>query len=921
MSVVRESCWVQTAEGVDTQEVPPMKKYLLAFVILLVLIGVASAALNMTEINEKILQKRTLVQSPDGGMVISPYDAIFTPPVIKEVEKLKLEPSGITVDENSKTSVDISGGSMRFKDIESGIEINTKIKVNGELLEPLEIKSEGKDVVFSDARIKEKDLIGTIKDVLPGVPKDPDEVIPSIANFTYTYLPNKIKETIVLQEDAELSFPVVLPAGYKMIKMEGTEEWKVVSATTKNTMVGLRAAQPFGYDAAGRFIEMNYTWDGNELHLNYDRYAKVVNYTEALSTKSRNLVFDYYLIEYPLTIDPTWTADGDHYSTTVGNYTVLMWNSTGSTEWTVPDGVDNIGYLLVGAGGNGGTYLGGGAGAGGMVYEAGTYITPGTVLEVTVGSGATGGVKGGNSSLGLAVAIGGGHGGEEGTRTGQFGGSGGGGHGGTITTAGSYTVGQGYAGSAGYTVGSAQGAGGGGGGANSAGGAPTDDDGGNGGLGRQNNITGNNTYYSGGGGGTGWGGNGGLANGGWGSNASYGGGGNGAPLNGGGTHATYTNYYGGGGGGGNGLAECKGYQGIVFVRYENPEAGTPPTANFGYVTYEYGTEFFDTSTGNPTAWAWIFGDEGLGDPPYNWSNASSYEQNPDHTFAEGNYSVYLNASNAAGSSIKMRNITNEVYTPSNVTMSGSNPLYPQQISFSLVDKWGRALSGVAVTATMTSSSVSNTNWLTEMFQISSAASSIDDTILSDSSDSGGTFVFPMISSGRYRLTFTKPSEGINETRDVHPLLLNYVFVLGTTSTATPPAIEDDINVTLYVDPHINIPYTNYVTLKGYYLDNSDTTGDVVFYALDRNGSVEWWDAAYYDGYAFTSEYSVCNYKEHAYTFGIYGVSSKWGNSSKAMGITMKGNSTGGLASDLVKIGCNSWYCPDVDEGCGIEELS
>jgi hypothetical protein len=42
------------------------------------------------------------------------------------------------------------------------------------------------------------------------------------------------------------------------------------------------------------------------------------------------------------------------YATTNGAYTVLKFNSTGSTKWTPPHGVTAVDYLVVGGGGEDG---------------------------------------------------------------------------------------------------------------------------------------------------------------------------------------------------------------------------------------------------------------------------------------------------------------------------------------------------------------------------------------------------------------------------------------------------------------------------------------------------------------------------------------------------------------------------------------
>ncbi|MDV4342537.1 PKD domain-containing protein [Methanoculleus sp. YWC-01] len=72
-------------------------------------------------------------------------------------------------------------------------------------------------------------------------------------------------------------------------------------------------------------------------------------------------------------------------------------------------------------------------------------------------------------------------------------------------------------------------------------------------------------------------------------------------------------------------------------------AAVAPTANFTANrtsgTAPLAVQFNDTSTGGPTSWAWDFGD-----------GETSTDQNATHTYAAaGNYTVSLNATNAAGS--------------------------------------------------------------------------------------------------------------------------------------------------------------------------------------------------------------------------------------------------------------------------------
>ena len=91
-----------------------------------------------------------------------------------------------------------------------------------------------------------------------------------------------------------------------------------------------------------------------------------------------------------VTLDPP-----GRYTTYSGNNTVVKWNVSQTTTWTVPAGVTFIDYLVVaggggGGGGGGGSGGSGGGGAGGMVYDTSYAVTPGTVHSIIVGAGGAG---------------------------------------------------------------------------------------------------------------------------------------------------------------------------------------------------------------------------------------------------------------------------------------------------------------------------------------------------------------------------------------------------------------------------------------------------------------------------------------------------------------------------------------------------
>ena len=167
-------------------------------------------------------------------------------------------------------------------------------------------------------------------------------------SMAYQYSGKKLKETITLKEDKQLSFPVSLGADSQLIPWDNGQ-WKIVSAISGNTMQGIVIEKPYGIDAAGKRIEMEYTYVDNKLNLVYNRTITTYTYSEvtipaemgnvsSVATKGFVLTPVYLEIIYPLVIDPTWVSYDGHWKTTDGLYTIEMWNATGTTTWTPPTG-------------------------------------------------------------------------------------------------------------------------------------------------------------------------------------------------------------------------------------------------------------------------------------------------------------------------------------------------------------------------------------------------------------------------------------------------------------------------------------------------------------------------------------------------------------------------------------------------------
>jgi hypothetical protein len=286
----------------------------------------------------------------------------------------------------------------------------------------------------------------------------------------------------------------------------------------------------------------------------------------------------------------SYLANGSNGTNGV-RYFVERFTTTGSTTWTVPQGVTSVDLLVAGGGGGGGSRAAGGGGGGGVATTNGYSVTPGQVFNVSVGAGGAGaantsaanGSNGSPSSFlrnSVGLTANGGGGGKDHLSPGF----GAGGASGTASGTGAIASNAGGAQVIGPSC-AGNWCGGGGGGAGAVGGNATSTRAGNGGAGTTSTITGSLLTYAGGGGG------------GSGSNSNTptpggsggdGGGGNGAtasypastcvPLN--GSDGT-TNLGGGGGAAGYCITPNtqgtggNGGSGIVVVRYAVPATTTP----------------------------------------------------------------------------------------------------------------------------------------------------------------------------------------------------------------------------------------------------------------------------------------------------------------------------------------------------------
>lgn len=379
-----------------------------------------------------------------------------------------------------------------------------------------------------------------------------------------------------------------------------------------------------GLDYNGTIL--NITSSNPEIRLKNNNTGE---YTRIIKTNVDNTAYRYNKVGVP-----ALSIMGGDSSYTFGDYTIVVFTSSGTFTTSAAIDVD---VLVVAGGGGGGGSTGGGGGAGGLVYS--TSYTANGAISVVIGNGGAGGINvngnnGENTTFGTITAVGGGYGGKN-AQAGGAGGSGGGGSTGQAGGQESENPDQGYNG--GGSSGSGNYGAGGGGGAGAIGQSGTSTYGGAGGIGGNYSLMFGTTYgvngvfAGGGGGGVYTSTNYGLG--------GYGGGGN-APW----VDAVINTGGGGGGSIANSVTQAgDGGSGIVLVRYLTAStiAGTQETTIWsskdGLLNGETGIQSFGDTSGRTL----INAGTGI------YLNDNSYLQDNDKLYLSTgkNTSIYFDGTN------------------------------------------------------------------------------------------------------------------------------------------------------------------------------------------------------------------------------------------------------------------------------------
>ena len=176
---------------------------------------------------------------------------------------------------------------------------------------------------------------------------------------------------------------------------------------------------------------------------------------------------------------------------------------------------------------------------------------------------------------------------------------------------------------------------------------------------------------------------------------------------------------------------------------------------------------------------------------------------------------------------------------------------PHLVEFRVINWWGQPISDVCVTGQGYSTTMGSWDWVYSVFGYKNETQ-IHNVSMNDTTDSDGAISFLMVETIKYKLEFTKASEGIDETWYKYPKDDHYTILVMPTSSPYRPETNwyEDVNFTVsWGEINSSHAYINF-----YYNDSLNETNTLTFYInnTDDNKTNVWY-------YTYTSG---CNLSEN-----------------------------------------------------------
>jgi len=240
-------------------------------------------------------------------------------------------------------------------------------------------------------------------------------------------------------------------------------------------------------------------------------------------------------------------------------------------------------------------------------------------------------------------------------------------------------------------------------------------------------------------------------------------------------------------------------------------------------SYTYTANFIDARTGAPISQVSIADNKGYSTSTSTGSFSNVYTYGLiTFTFSSSNYIV-----NTRSVLIDQNLIENVSLTPAGSVAAQTMYVTPKKVRFMCRDYRGVPIEGMTVSAVGIQSTLGAVDWVMSLFGINLDVTPITTTLMSGTTGSDGSIVFIMMETEKYRLQYSKASQGINETRYYYPKQEEYDEIFWTEE---PPVSSTVITFVLY-NTSANSTYMN---LGVDYTDMLATTDKITFFVEDNS---------------------------------------------------------------------------------------
>jgi hypothetical protein len=237
------------------------------------------------------------------------------------------------------------------------------------------------------------------------------------------------------------------------------------------------------------------------------------------------------------------------------------------------------------------------------------------------------------------------------------------------------------------------------------------------------------------------------------------------------------------------------------------------------------------------------------------------------------YGIVSITSTKSGYASKVTQVLMDADITQNITMTvatgGSQVSYftPHKVRFMCLDYMGSPIKDMAVSVYGVQTTLGSIDWVANLFGINLDSTPILSTIMSGTTGNDGSIVFIMLETEKYQVQFSKPSQGINETRYYYPKAEEYNEIFWTEQA---PVSNTVIDKAVYY----SLPNATFISLGFSYNDSMATTSSVMIF-VDNESGYNLYTQTYNNQQTLNVTYDLPINYGGSYIWGLSGISSSY----------------------------------------------